>query len=312
MKAAATPRSWSDEEKATAILLAIGSVIDDLANQRWKRTAQAAFRIPAERYRGPEFDSLTARWRELGREDADHEGIDVDDAAERYRGYWRNSAAPYLARAVAARFQQLNDGDGWRQHRHEESLYTPPEALPLSFERSEVLYQFEGRRGVRSTNQRWLVAHGPVWFYEAVGWYYNDPDADVEIVPLANCELEGSYALLPQGGRTARLRFARTLQPDDRYYFAYETQFNSPKECRPTILNEVRGRRTELLTVRAQFDPQARPARCWYFDVGVQSEGWRIPPDGARELLTVANNGYVEHDFRECVHGRKYGIRWLW
>jgi hypothetical protein len=312
MAAAAAPPIWSDEEKATTVLAIIVDTIDELTNRRWKRTAQAAFRIPTQRYRATEFDSLTARWRDLAREDAEQDGVDIDDAADKYRGYWRNSAAPNLARALAARIAELNATDGWRLYRRDESSYTAPTMLPLSFERSDVLYQFEGRRGIQSTNHRWLLAHGSVESYEAVGWYYNDPDADVEVVPLANCQLDGDYAMLPQGGRTGRLRFSRKLEAGERYYFAYLTRFNSDKECRPTILNEVRGLRTDLLIVRAQFDPMAVPQRCWHFDVSVQSEGWRVPPDGAPELLEVAPNGYVDHEFRNCQHGRKYGLRWIW
>ncbi|GIF64568.1 hypothetical protein Ais01nite_26030 [Asanoa ishikariensis] len=310
MAAARTPESWSAEEKATAVIATIVAVIDELTNRRWKRTAQAAFRIPAQRFQGAEFDSLAARWRDLGREDASQEGIEVDDAADRYRGYWRNSTAPHIARALMTRIDQLNTGDGWQQLRKEE--YIPSAALPLSFERTEVLYHFEGTRGVRSTCQRWLIAHGPVEYYDAVGWYYNDPDAGVDIVPIANCRREGSYELLPQGGRKGRLRFARRIESGERYYFSYETRFNSDRSCRPTILQEIRGQQTELLTVRAQFDPRTLPVRCWYFDVSVQSEGSIDPPEGAPQLLTVAPNGYVDHEFRNCQHGRKYGLRWTW
>ncbi|MEU7673590.1 hypothetical protein AB0C42_02090 [Micromonospora taraxaci] len=311
MAAASTPSTWSEEEKATAILATIAAAIEELRNPRWKRTTQAAFRIPAQRFRAAEFDSLTARWRDLAREDDEQEAN--EDAADRYRGYWRNSAAPNLARALAVRFAELNanNGEGWRTYRRDESSYAPT-MLPLSFERSEMLYQFEGRRGVKSTNCRWLFAHGPVEYYEAVGWYYSDPDANVEIIPRANCELDGDYATLPQGGRTGRLRFSHKLKVGERYYFSYETHFNSEKECRPTILNEVRGLRTDVMIVRAQFDAQAVPQRCWYFDVSVQSQGWQVPPAGASEVLEVASNGYVDHEFRNCQHGRKYGLRWTW
>ncbi len=312
MGAARTPPSWAPEDKASVILGVLGAVVDGLTNRRWKRTAQAALRLPAERYRGPEFDSLMARWRALAQEDAEREGLSVEELADRYRGYWRNSLAPHLARALHVRIMQLNEGDGWRRLRGEKAAHVAPAALALSVERQEVLYQFDGRRGVQSMSQRWLVAHGPVEYYEPTGWYYSDPDAAVEIVPLANCQLEGSYELLPQGGRTTRLRFSHRLREGERYYFAYTTRFNSDRDCRPTILNEIRSVRTDLLTVRAQFDPSLIPVRCWYFDIAVQSDGWRVPPDGASELLTIASNGYVEHEFHDCQHGRMYGLRWTW
>jgi hypothetical protein len=102
------------------------------------------------------------------------------------------------------------------------------------------------------------------------------------------------------------------LEPGEQYFFAYVTTFNSDQPCRPTILYEVRGQGIRVLVVRAQFDPDFLPIRCWHFDVEEQSEGWQIPQADAPELLRVAANGYVEHEFFDCVRGRKYGLRWIW
>jgi len=311
MKSAAPPASWTDEDKATAILAVVAELVDRLNNPRWKAAAQAAFRLPPERFEGSAFDSLMARWRDLARQEGETLGGSIEEVAERYRGYWRTSAAPHLAQALESRLHDLNSSDGWQRYRSDEP-YSPPLALPISFERTEVLYQFDGTRGIQSTSQRWLVAHGAVDHYEAVGWYYSEPDAPVDIVPVANCTLDGLLVPLPQGGRAGTLRFSHELQDGERYYFSYTVRFNSQKECRPTILYEVRGLRMDVLMVRAQFDPNAIPVRCWHFDIGAQSEGYHMPPDGAPEFLKVQPNGYVAHEFRSCKRGRKYGLRWIW
>ena len=78
-------------------------------------------------------------------------------------------------------------------------------------------------------------------YYEAVAWYYNDPDAPVEIIPIANCALDGPLRPLPQGGSCGTLRFSRTLNRSDSYFFAYETRFNSEAPCRPTGASIHRG-----------------------------------------------------------------------
>jgi hypothetical protein len=165
---------------------------------------------------------------------------------------------------------------------------------------------------VQVISYRWLTAHGPVDHYDAVGWYYNEPDAPVEIIPMANCELDGAIQDLPAGGRVARLRFSHELEEGERYFFAYGTLFNSQQPCRPTILYEVRGLRMDALVVRAQFDPAMKPIRCWFFDVEAQGEGWERPGPQGPELLQIAANGYVEHEFPNCRRGRKYGLRWEW
>ncbi|HEV2402719.1 MAG TPA: hypothetical protein VGS08_00795 [Candidatus Saccharimonadales bacterium] len=183
---------------------------------------------------------------------------------------------------------------------------------PISFNRTDALYLFRGNVGIQSISYRWLTAHGPIDHYDAVGWYFNEPDAPVEIVPLANCVLDGPLRDLPMGGRMGTLRFARTLAPGEEYFFAYTTKFNSEQVCRQAILYEVRGREMRSLTVRAQFDPAALPVRAWYFDVEAQTEGWATPDDDSPQMLEIASNGYVERQFTHCEHSRKYGLRWEW
>jgi len=172
--------------------------------------------------------------------------------------------------------------------------------------------QLEGMRGVRCVSYRWLTAHAPVDHYEAVGWYYNHPDAPVEVMPLANCTREEPQRELPQGGVVANLKFSHELRAGEQYFFAYVTKFNSDQPCRPTILWEVREVEMRHLTVRAQFDVRALPSRLWYFDIGTQSEGWKLPDEGAPECLQVSSNGYVDHLFERCERGRMYGLKWEW
>jgi hypothetical protein len=217
-----------------------------------------------------------------------------------------------LAESLQGRLDELNRStDGWAVYRTDEPP-SPPRSLPLSFDRTDVLFLFSGRRGIQSYSYRWLTAHGPVDHYEAVGWYYNEPDAPVEIIPLANCARKDPYVVLPEGGRLARLEFERTLEPGEKYFFAYTTVFNSDQPCRPTILYEVRGLSMRTLTVRAQFDVEALPSKIWYFDIGIQSNGYHVPDDDAPQIVRVASNGFASHEFSNCEKGRKYGLRWLW
>jgi hypothetical protein len=308
MMAARTPADWPREAKATALLTVIQELIHELPNPRWRAAALAAFRMPADQYKGVECDSLAGRWRKLARmEDAEER---IKERTEAYRGYW-TAAANNLAEKLSRRLEELNNSPrGWEAYR---VLLPPlPEVLPVSFDRTDVLYRFQGMQGLQSISYRSLIAHAPVDHYEPVGWYYNDPNAPVEIVPLANCELDGPLRDLPQGGRTGTLRFSHTLESGEHYFFAYMIVFNSPQPCRPTVLYDVRGQAMRSLVVRAQFDPKAIPYKCWHFDVGAQNEGSETPADDAPELLKISSNGYISHEFDNCRQGRKFGMRWLW
>ena len=311
MQAARTPPNWPEDAKASAVLTVIQELIREIANPRWKAAALAAFRLPADQYLGAQHDSLAGRWRALASRDGASSGAGVKERAEAYRGYWV-TAASHLSHDVERRFAELNDTtDGWQAYRIG-APPSPPQALPVSFERTDVLYRFRGRLGVQAITYRWVVANAPIDQYEPVGWYYNEPDAPVEIIPLANCALDGPLRDLPQGGRTATLKFSRTLAHGERYFFAYITQFNSQQPCRPVILYEVKGQRMRTLTIRAQFDVDAMPRRCWHFDVEGQNEGWEVPSDDAPKVLTINPNGYAEWTFEECQRGRKFGLRWQW
>jgi hypothetical protein len=312
MLAARTPPGWSREAKATAVLTVIQELIQQLSNPRWRAAALAALRLPADHYLGSDAGSLAGRWRTLARREqgqsSDH---DIRRLVEAYRGYW-STAANHLSDMVERRFEDLNTPPGGWSAYSVGLPPSPPDPLAISFDRTDVLYRFRKYQGLQSISYRWLIAHAPTDHYEPVGWYYNDPNAPVEIVPLANCSLAGSLRDLPQGGRTGTLKFARTLYSGERYFFAYMIVFNSQQPCRPTVLYDVRGQEMRSLTVRAQFDPAALPYKCWYLDVGAQSEGSELPLEGAPELLQVAPNGYTEHSFELCQRGRKYGLRWLW
>lgn len=310
MQSAQTPGGWPREAKATAVLTVITELIHDLTNPRWKSAALAAFRLPTEQFAGAECDSLAGRWRALARTDGATDQ-EVRDRAEQYRGYWI-IAANRLADQVERRLKTLNAmPSAWDAYRVGQSPALP-ESPPISFDRTDVLYRFRGHQGLQSISYRSLVAHVPIDHYDPVGWYYNDPNAPVEIVPLANCSLDGPLRDLPQGGKTATLRFSHTLDEGEHYFFAYMIVFNSQQPCRPTVLYDVRGREMSKLVVRAQFDPAALPYKCWYFDMGAQSEGSETPPDDSPVLLDVARNGYIEHLWENCQQGRKYGLQWSW
>lgn len=310
MQAAQTPGTWPVDAKAAAVLAVIYEIADQLPRPGWKAAAQAALRIPAEQFTSSECESLAGRFKALARSERAQDS-DVSGRAAAHRGYW-TLAASHMARSLEARLNEINGLEGlWHRYREGEPQL-PPRSMPLTFERTDVLYRFEGYRGIECISYRWLIAHSEVDHFEPMGWYYNQPDAPVIVTPLANCSLQGPYRELPQGGRGADLIFSHALAPDERYFFAYSTLFNSDQPCRPTILYEVRGQGIQHLVVRVQFDPDAMPTKCWYFDVDEQSEGWQIPVADAPELLRISRNGYVEYEFVGCIRGHKYGLRWIW
>jgi hypothetical protein len=312
MAAARVPADWPDDAKASAVLTVIQELVEAIRNSRWRTAAMAAFRIPPGEYVGPDYDSRNARWRAL----AEREGAeDIRARVENYRDYWQ-SAVRQLAAGLEDRLQEMNrTPESWQRFEDDSQLaprspqWQPP---AISFDRTDVLYQFHGYIGTQVTSQRWLHALEPVDHYEAVGWYYSQPDAPVQIVPLANCTIEGPVHELPMGGVLCRLQFSHLLAPGEEYYFSYVTRYNSDRPCRPTILYEVRAREMRDLTVRAQFDITALPASIWYFDVGTQSDGWEVPEAEAPARLPIASNGYVEHRFDVCERGRYYGLKWTW
>jgi hypothetical protein len=308
MEAASTPAGWTPDVAATAVVQLIIEQLAEITNPRWRAAAEAALRLPADQYEGAVGESLTRRWIKRAELD-DHP--DPARAKESYRGYWLSCAQALAAKLEAGFERMAQDPASWDRFAKTE-LHSPPRSLPISFDRTDVLYKFSGKVGIQSTSYRWLTAHDPVNHYDAVGWYFNEPNAPVEIVPLANCEVTTSIRDLPTGGRTTRLDFARTLEAGEKYFFAYSTLFNSSQQCRPTILYEVRGLHMNVLSVRAQFDRTDLPALCWFFNVEAQDEGWQEPEPDAPEVLPIASNGYVEHEFSGCRRGRKYGIRWLW
>jgi hypothetical protein len=313
MEAAQVPANWTEDAKASALLTVIHGLVKAINNPRWRASAMAAFRIPAEDYVGHEYDSRSARWKAL----AEREGTDPADVrrrVENHRDYWQ-SAVAQLSVDLEDELRRLNRSPvGWQGFEDQAMLSRPP--LPMSpaisFNRTEVLYEFSGYRGLQATSHRWLLAHEPVDHYDAVGWYYSDASAPVTIVPLANCTLQGQVHELPMGGMIGRLTFSHVLEPGEEYYFSYIARFNSNQPCRPTILYEVRAQEIRNLTIRAQFDVPAMPSRIWYFDVGTQTDGWQTPEDGAPQWLQVAPNGYVQHRFDVCYRGRQYGLKWEW
>ncbi len=309
MAVAQPPDDWQREDLASTLLEILSELVEEIANPRWRSSCKAALRMPVGEYAGAECDSVTGRWRALARREGIADNA-VDEAVERYRGYW-TVAAVKLAEMLATRIAELNRNGGWDAYRPKEP-HAPVSNLPISFDRTDALFHFDKQRGTGFTSYRWLTAHGPVDHYETVGWYYSDPDAQVNIIPLANCSLDGPLRELPKGGQFARLAFGKKLNSGDKHFFAYSTTFVSDRSCRPYISYEVRGMSMGQLTIRAQFDVDAIPVRCWHFDVSEQIQGSTIPDDGAPELLEIGMNGYVEHSFHHCKPGREYGLRWIW
>jgi len=309
MNVASPPDHWPEVDIANALLEILSELVEGIANPRWRASCKAALRIPTDDYPGAECDSVAGRWRVLARREDVASGA-VDEAVERYRGYW-TVAAVRLAEMLSKRLFELNRNGGWDSYLAHE-IEIPATTLPVSFDRTDVLFSFDKQRGTGFTTYIWLTAYGPVDRYETMGWYYNDPDAVVDIVPLANCALDGPLRDLPQGGRSASLVFARELRAGEKYFFAFSTVFASDRPCRPTILHKVRGMSMDQLTVRAQFDVDAIPPKIWCVDVAEQLQGSTVPNDGDPQVLEVSPNGYVEYEFFNCKRGREYGLRWIW
>lgn len=309
MNSASPPDYWTEEDIAGALLEILGELVEEITNPRWRASCKAALRIPVDDYPGAECDSVAGRWRMLSRREG-VAGSAIDEAVERYRGYW-TAAAARLAEMLSKRLSDLNRNGGWDSYLRRE-LENPASHVPISFDRTDVLFQFDKQRGTGFTTYLWLTAHEPIGHYETMGRYYNDPDAEVDIVPLANCSLAGPLVDLPQGGRAASLVFAKELSAGEKYFFAYSTTFVSDRPCRPTILFKVRGRGMERLTIRAQFDVEALPFKLWYVDIDEQLQGLAVPDDGDPQLLEVGQNGYVAMDFHNCKRDRVYGLRWIW
>ena len=314
LDAAHVPDDWTVDAKASAVLTVLQDLVEHITNTNWRKASLAAFRLPAGNYVGPESDSREGRWKVLAR----REGTaprELKRQVERYRDYWR-AAVPKLAADLYDELRRLNrTADGWLRLQDEAPLLPSsplPLSPPISFDRTEVLYEFKGNCGIQVTSRRWLRAQESVDHYDAVGWYYNEPRAPVEIIPLANCTSGGPMRELLKGGVLGALQFSHTLAPGEVYYFEYITRFNSDQPCRPTILYEVRGREMRNLIVRAQFDTQVLPSQICYFDLGAEYVGWQWPEQGAPEWLQVAPNGYLEHRFDVCQQGRQYGLKWEW
>src|SRR5215469_6865952 len=76
MDAAHAPPDWPVDAKAEAVLAVVQELVREIANPRWRSAALAAFRMPADQFVGPEYDSLAGRWRALARNG--HENKDIN------------------------------------------------------------------------------------------------------------------------------------------------------------------------------------------------------------------------------------------
>lgn len=310
MIAAEVPHDWPDEVKAGTVLTVIHELIEQMDNPRWRAAAQAALRLPADRYLGGQFDALSRRFLQVA-DDEGYAGSQAKERAEAYRGYWI-TGAKRLADALGSRLSDLNrDPDGWSAYRLDMPP-RPPAYLPITFDRTDVLYRFEGRRGVQAITYRWITATKELTYYPAIAYYYSDPDGPVGVTPLANCSTDGQLFDLPEGGRAAKLSFGRTLAPGESTFFAYTTTFYSDRDCRPIISYECKGASARQFFLRAQFDPECLPRQCWRYDMRAFDLEHRLPAPDDPRTLQIGGNGYVEVSFPYFEPGHKYGMGWLW
>ncbi len=226
---------WSAEQKARGALVEIRTLLEAMRYENGRRAAMAAYGWPEAGYTG--LSTRTQRWKAaISRE----EGISGDSAHPPERrhvqrrldccgGFFRNAAAK-LAHDVERRFIALNETErGWETHRPGDPTALPSPPIPVEAERVDVLFCLRGRVGTDHFVYREIRALQPLDGIDAVGWYYNDPDAQLDIEPLLNCTREGILRDLARGGRVATLKFVRSLAVDERYCYAYVVRYNSER-----------------------------------------------------------------------------------
>jgi hypothetical protein len=213
---------------------------------------------------------------------------------------------------LMARLSQLNATGGWEQYAEG---YTPlkedPPGGPFKFTRYHMLFRLADRVGIECITYRVMQALSDgVDSYRAVAWYYSDPEADVQILPVANCEV-GDLEPLEKGGAAAILRLPHALRRNETCFFASKVIYHSERESTRIVSHEVRSHSVDKLTIGIQFDPEAPPSSVWHYSGGREA-GMKRPQGDSSDFLRMSELGFISHDFLKCLNGRRYGIQWDW
>jgi hypothetical protein len=293
------PPEWPWDVQARAIRNVISEAVESLGDARNRETARAQLGLT------PQYSSPNPARRI---------GVFLGSGSlepERTQGY---SQQIYLAldQMLRQRLSQLNATGGWERYA---SGYSPPpeEAVsyPFKFERYHMLFTLRERVGIECTTYRILRALvDDVDSYTAIAWYYSDPDAEVEVLPVANCRVT-SRSPLDKGGAAVTLQLPHKLREGETCFFASKVIYHSSRETTRIVSHDVRSQSVDMLTIGIQFDMDALPSSVWHY-AGGREVGTRRPSQVSTEFLPMSELGFVSHQFRACENGRRYGIQWDW
>jgi hypothetical protein len=293
------PPDWPWDVQARAIRKIISEVVESLEDARNKETARARLGLTSQ-YSSRDPAKRIRVFLESGALEPDHPS-----------GY---SQQIYMAldQMLRQRLSQLNATGGWEGYAGGYSP-APQDAAsnPFMFERYHMLFTLRGRVGIECTTYRLLRAQvDGVDSYTAIAWYYSDPDAEVEVIPIANCRV-ASRSPLDKGGAAVTLQLPHKLREGESCFFASKVIYHSSRETTRIVSHDVRSQSVEKLTIGIQFDMEALPSLAWHY-AGIREVGTRRPSQGSTEYLALSKFGFVSHEFRDCRNGRRYGIQWDW
>ena len=293
------PPQWPWNVEATAIRNVISEVVESLADAHNREAARAQLGL------APQYSSHDPAQR--------METLLASGAfdPERISAY-SQQIYPALAQMLRERLLQLNSTGGWLEYA---AGYSPPEeeivSYPFKFERYHMLFSLAKRVGIECTTYRVLRAlDDGVSSYKAIAWYYSDPEAAVEVIPIANCRV-ASIEPQEDGGAAAVLELPHPLRRGETCFFASKVIYHSSRETTRIVSHDVRSQSVDRLTIGIQFDMDAPPFSVWHY-TGDGEVGMRRPSPDSNSFLPMSELGFVSHKFRACKHGRRYGIQWDW
>jgi len=296
------PLEWSDEDAAVALQQLILELVARIRDEKPRVAARATLNLGTSPVAGR---SGTARQKALAADRSVH----PDTVRE-----WWYDAVESLLDVLPRKIEELNSTPGgWSPYGPTFTLVPDEDRPNFSLDRVDVAWRLRGRVGEELLSYRWLRAlEDGVDRYQAIAWYFSDPDHDkYEVVPLLNCE-KGQSTRSRRGILLTDLVFPEPLSQSDSIFFAYKVLIKSDREAETVFLHSVRSAGVSHLIFRVQFDPCEMPTRAWSFTAMSDADPYVLPPDGSPRYLVPNRLGYVEEHFRNCKRGAKYGISWQW
>jgi hypothetical protein len=293
------PPEWPWDVQAGAIRNVISEVVESLEDARNRETARAQLGLT------PQYSSG---------DPAKRMSVLLGSGALEPEYTYGYSQQIYLAldQMLRQRLSQLNATGDWE--RYASGYSSPPEepvSYPFKFERYHMLFTLRKRVGIECTTYRLLRALiDGVDSYRAIAWYYSDPDAEVEVIPIANCRVAYQNPL-DDGGAAAMLELPHKLREGETCFFASKVIYHSSRETTRIVSHDVRSQSVDRLTIGIQFDMDSLPSSAWHY-TGSREVGTRRPSQGSTEFLPMSEFGFVSHEFHGCENGRRYGIQWDW